>query len=65
MSMCMIGQLKSRGAPGRLGIRRGMRQRGGGTGRGAAMIGRGATRGGAGARGEKLQGTFSFSFVSF
>ncbi|GAA6092495.1 chromatin target of PRMT1a isoform X1 [Tachysurus ichikawai] len=45
------GQLKGRGGPGRPGIRRGMRQRGGATGRGAALIGRGAARGGAGPRG--------------
>lgn len=52
--MCS-GQLKGRGGPGRPGIRRGMRQRGGATGRGAALIGRGAARGGAGPRGEELQ----------
>lgn len=54
----VTGQLKGRGGPGRLGIRRGMRQRGGATGRGAIMTGRGAARGGAGARGQDLQDIF-------
>lgn len=54
--MCgATGQLKGRGGPGRLGIRKGMRQRGGATGRGAALTGRGAARGGAGARGKELK----------
>ena len=49
------GQLKGRGGPGRIGLRRGMRQRGGGPGRGAILSGRGgAGRGGAGPRGEGL-----------
>ncbi|XP_036421891.1 chromatin target of PRMT1a [Colossoma macropomum] len=46
------GQLKGRGGPGRIGLRRGMRQRGGPPGRGAILSGRGgAGRGGAGPRG--------------
>lgn len=54
LKVCVAtGQLKGRGGPGRLGIRRGMRQRGGAGGRGVALTGRGAARGGAGGRGEK------------
>lgn len=51
----VTGQLKGRGGPGRPGLRKGMRQRGGATGRGAALTGRGAARGGVGARGEQIQ----------
>lgn len=61
--MCVTGQLKGRGGPGRLGIRRGMRQRGGAPGRGAALIGRGAARGGAGARGEELRDVCLFVYL--
>lgn len=42
--------MRGRGGPGRIGLRRGMRQRGGPTGRGA-FGGRGAARGAAGGRG--------------
>lgn len=49
------GQLRGRGGPGRIGLRRGMRHRGGATGRGAILSGRGAAgRGAAGPRGEAL-----------
>lgn len=45
--------MRGRGGPGRLGMRRGMRQRGGGPGRGAIMSSRGGARGALGARGEE------------
>lgn len=48
------GQMRGRGGPGRIGLRRGMRQRGGATGRGA-LGGRGAARGAAGGRGKKCR----------
>ncbi|KAG9279566.1 chromatin target of PRMT1a [Astyanax mexicanus] len=51
LSLRGVGQLKGRGGPGRIGLRRGMRQRGGGPGRGALQIGRGAGRGAPGPRG--------------
>ncbi|KPP70099.1 chromatin target of PRMT1 protein-like [Scleropages formosus] len=42
MSLRGLGQARGRGSPVRLGLRRGMRQRGGVVGRGGALIGRGA-----------------------
>ncbi|XP_028820247.1 chromatin target of PRMT1a [Denticeps clupeoides] len=46
-----MGPMRGRGGPGRMGLRRGMRQRGGGPGRGAAHMGRGAGKVGARGRG--------------
>ncbi|KAL4624825.1 chromatin target of PRMT1 protein-like [Arapaima gigas] len=53
LSLRGMGQLRGRGGPGRLGIRRGMRQRGGLVGRGGSLRGRGGGpgRGGLGMRG--------------
>ncbi|XP_051949020.1 chromatin target of PRMT1 protein-like isoform X1 [Xyrauchen texanus] len=50
LSLRGAGQMRGRGGPGRVGLRRGMRQPGGGPGRGA-MIGRGAARAALGGRG--------------
>ncbi|XP_030644794.1 chromatin target of PRMT1a [Chanos chanos] len=51
MSLRGGGQMRGRGGVGRVGLRRGMRQRGGPVGKGAVLGGRGAGRGGAGGRG--------------
>ncbi|KAL4646709.1 chromatin target of PRMT1 protein-like [Arapaima gigas] len=50
LSLRGMGQIRGRGGPVRLGLRRGMRQRGGVVGRGGTIIGRGA-RGGLGGKG--------------
>ncbi|KAJ8335140.1 hypothetical protein SKAU_G00407790 [Synaphobranchus kaupii] len=53
LSLRGMGQMRGRGGPGRIGLRRGMRQRGGLPGRGGSLMGRGggAGRGGVGVRG--------------
>ncbi|KAJ8267844.1 hypothetical protein COCON_G00130160 [Conger conger] len=59
LSLRGMGQMRGRGGPGRIGLRRGMRQRGALGGRGGVLAGRGggAGRGGMGARvmGQGLQ----------
>lgn len=54
--------MRGRGGPGRVGLRRGMRQRGGSVGRGA-LSGRGAARGAAGGRGKTHSTAQSISSI--
>ncbi|KAJ8386487.1 hypothetical protein AAFF_G00169570 [Aldrovandia affinis] len=58
LSLRGVGQMRGRGGPGRIGLRRGMRQRGGVVGRGGPLMGRGGgvTRGGMGAVEEWVSG---------